>query len=59
MEELDWSAGEVLSALQRLEIDDQTVLVGDPLSGHKRWPRGEFEAEWLGVAIVVRSEGNP
>jgi ABC-type bacteriocin/lantibiotic exporter with double-glycine peptidase domain len=37
-----------------LDIDERTVLVADPLSGHKRWIRSEFEAEWLGVAIVVR-----
>jgi arylsulfatase A-like enzyme len=27
IEELDWSVGEVLAALQRLELDDQTLVI--------------------------------
>ena len=36
------------------DVDEQSVTLGDPLAGHQRILREEFEKKWLGVAIVAR-----
>lgn len=37
-----------------LEVDDQAVLVGDPLSGKERLTYEQFEEKWRKVGIVIK-----
>jgi predicted double-glycine peptidase len=42
-----------------LEVDEESVLVGDPLSGLQRWSREEFERRWRKTGIVIRRPNPP